>query len=86
MAENGVNMASQRERVSFPGIIKGGGHEASCTIHATKVTLPGTSESAYTDYSIQSVSKALPEGNYEVTARGETTRVRFHNGHWLAAS
>jgi hypothetical protein len=48
-------MASQRERVSFPGTIKGGGHEASCTIQATKVTLPGTSESAYTDYSIQNV-------------------------------
>jgi hypothetical protein len=85
MAESGVEMASQRESVSFPGIIKGGGHEASCTIYATKVTLPGTSESAYTDYSIQGVSKALPEGNYDVTARGETTRVRLQNGHWLAA-
>ena len=79
-------MASQRECVSFPGVIKGGGQEASCTIYATKVTLSGTSESAYTDYSIHGLSKELPEGNYEVTARGETTRVRFHNGHWLAAS
>lgn len=78
-------MATQRERVSFPGFIKGGGHEANCTIHATKVTLPGTSESAYADYSIQSVSKSLPDGIYEVTTRGETTRVRLQNGHWLAA-
>jgi hypothetical protein len=45
-------MASQRERVSFPGTIKGGGDEATCTVYATKVTLPGTNESAYTDYSI----------------------------------
>jgi len=78
-------MASQRERVSFPGIIKGGGHDANCTMYATKVTLPGTSESAYTDFSIQSVSKSLPDGTYEVTARGETTRVRLQNGYWVAA-
>jgi hypothetical protein len=73
-----------REHVSFSGLIRGEGHEASCTINAMKVTLPGTSESAYVDYSIQGVSKPLPEGNYEVTARGETTHMRFHDGHWLA--
>lgn len=86
MAESGVDIGSQRERVSFPGTIKGGGHEASCTMYATKVTLRGTSESAYADHSIQGLSEAVPKRNDEVTARGQTTCVRFHKGHWLAAS
>jgi hypothetical protein len=39
------------------------------------------------DYWIEKVAKPLPEGNYEVTARGgEIIRLRFQDGHWLAAS
>jgi len=78
-------MASNRERVRFSGTIRGEGHEADCTIAATKVTLPGGSEFAYTDYDILRVSKELPEGNYEVTALGQTFRVRLKDRHWLAA-
>jgi hypothetical protein len=79
-------MASVRELVRFPGTIRGGAHEATCTISATKVSLPGTSESAYIDYSMKNVSKPLPDGLYEVIpAQGEKFRVRLQNGHWLSA-
>ena len=78
-------MYSTRERVSFPGVLRGQGHEATCTIYATKVSLPGTSASAITDCDIVHVSKVLPEGIYELVARGETTKIRFKNGFWLSA-
>jgi hypothetical protein len=29
-----------KERISFPGKLRGDGHEAECTVSATKVTLP----------------------------------------------
>jgi len=55
------NMASIRERVSFLGILRGGGHEANCTVQATKVSLPGeASVFEYVDYSAEKVSKPLP--------------------------
>src|SRR3984893_15014471 len=79
-------MASTRERVSFPGLLRGQGHEASCTVRATKVTLPGTGHFAYTQYSIENVSKTLPEGEYQLSANGEVSTVRHQNGHWLSAS
>jgi hypothetical protein len=79
-------MASMRERVSFRGILRGQGHEANCTVWATKVSLPGTSTVAYTHYTIDSVSTPLPEGEYQLSANGEVSTVRYQNGHWLSAS
>ena len=78
-------MTSIKERVSFAGTLRGQGQEATCTGFVTKVSLPGTSEFAYANYSIQQVSKQLPEGNYEILVNGETIRLRFHNGFWLSA-
>jgi hypothetical protein len=77
-------MASIRERGRFSGILRGEGQEATCTVSATKVTLAGTSESTYTDYSIENVSKALPDGNYQLTVNGETIRIRHEGGGWLS--
>ncbi len=77
-------MVSIRETVRSPGILRGEGQEATCTVSAMKVTLPGTNESGYMDYSIENVSKALPDGNYQLTAYGETIRVRHQRGHWLS--
>jgi hypothetical protein len=81
-------MASIREAVSFPGILRGGGHEANCTVLATKVSLPGGGPGAvaYCEYDIKNVSKALPDGVYQLLARGETTSLRHtKEGYWLAA-
>ena len=77
-------MASTKQLVNFPGVLHGQGHVATCTVYATKVTQPGTSESAYTDYNIKDVSKSLPEGGYELLAMGENFQVRLQNGIWLS--
>lgn len=79
-------MASTRKAVAFPGILKGQGHEATCTVSAVQVTLGGTSVSAYTDCSISNVSRALPDGDYELFANGEKSRVRLKAGFWLSAA
>ena len=79
-------MPSIRERVRFTGILRSEGQEAECTVWATKVSLPGSNAVAYAKYSIQSVSKPLPDGNYTLTVNGEQYAVRCHNGNWLAAS
>jgi len=80
-------MASTREPVSFPGILRGGGHEANCTVRATKVSLPGApGVLEYADRSIENVSKLLPDGLYELSAHGETISVRNKNGFWLSAA
>ncbi len=42
-----------REPVSFPGMLRGQGHEATCAIDAIKASLPGTGEFTYTNYSIR---------------------------------
>jgi hypothetical protein len=81
------NMASVRERVSFPGILRGGGHETNCTVRATKVSLPGESSVfEYVDYSVEKVSKPLPDGLYQLLAQGKTISLRYQNGSWLSAA
>lgn len=79
-------MASTREKDSFPGILRGQGHEANCTVSATKVTLPGSRFSTYAKLSIKNVSKSLPEGEYQLFANGASFTVRYQNGDWLSAS
>ena len=80
-------MASKRERVSFPGILRGEGHEADCMVRATKVSLPGDpSAFEYVDYSIEKVSKLLPNGLYQLLAHGKTINVRYENGSWLSGT
>jgi hypothetical protein len=53
-------------------------------LRATKVSLPESSAAAYTNYSMKAVSQPLPEGDYDLLVNGETYRIVFSNGHWLA--
>jgi hypothetical protein len=83
-----LNMASRREAVLLPGILRGGGKEITCTVRATKVSL---SESfglpvavAYCEYSIQSLSKVLPEGRYQLSVNAEVIPMQYQSGLWLA--
>jgi hypothetical protein len=77
-------MSSTREAVSFTGVLRGQGQEATCTVQAIKVTVPGGG--ALTKKRVVSVSKALPEGVYHLSVNGEApTAVRYSNGHWLDA-
>jgi len=86
--EKMANMPSTQERVSFPGILGGGGgHEATFTVRATKVSLPGEpSVFEHVDYSVEKVSKPLPDGLYQLLAQGKTISLRYQNGSWLSAA
>jgi hypothetical protein len=77
-------MTSPRKRIQFSEILRGEGHEATCTGHVTVVKSRVTGDLAYTGYSIENVSKALPDGIYELTAaNGETIRFRHQGKEWL---
>jgi len=77
-------MASKREIVRLPGILSGQGHEATCTIEAVQVTLPGGGASALARQKIVSVSKTLPEGVYQLSINGGApSPVRYRDGQWL---
>jgi hypothetical protein len=80
-------MAPTKRRVSFPGIIRGQGHEATCTVWATE-TSQDDEDVHYGEYSIDnaSVSKVLPEGTYELSVNGEPPiPVRRGRYGWQAA-
>jgi hypothetical protein len=56
-------------------------------VRAIKVSLPGEPNVfEYVDFSIERVSKELPEGVYQISAFGKTDSVRYKNGYWLSAS
>lgn len=75
---------AMKERVSFRGRLMGQGHEADCTVWATKVATPGGGVPAYAKYLVQDVSKALPEGDYQLfLSNGGTIALRHQGGHWL---
>jgi hypothetical protein len=77
-------MASPRRMVRFPGTLHGQGEEAACTVSAMEVTNPGGGAVAYCRHSVESVSKALPDGDYQLLANGETVPLYFSNGNWLS--
>jgi hypothetical protein len=79
-------MGSLMQRVRFPGLLRGEGHEANCTVSATKVSLRGTNHFRYVKYAIDDVSKALPDGLYQLAANGEMIPLRHRGGYWLAAA
>jgi hypothetical protein len=69
------------------GVLRSGSHEATCPVRAIKVSLPGEPNVfEYVDFSIERVSKELPEGVYQISAFGKTDSVRYKNGYWLSAS
>lgn len=77
-------MASTRQRVTLPGILRGNGYEVACTVQAIKVSLLGSDAVACCEYSIAHVSKSVPEGSYQLSVNAETIPLRFENGHWLS--
>jgi hypothetical protein len=78
-------MTSSKRFVRFRGIVRGNGVEAECVVRALEVRLLGTDAIAYTQYRVEDVSKPLPDGLYDIIVNGETQKVRYQNGHWLAA-
>jgi hypothetical protein len=79
-------MVSKRESISFRGVLRGQGQEADCVVGAIAVSHPAGGPPALCRYSIVSVSKALPEGQYELLANGESVVLHLSNGHWLSSN
>jgi hypothetical protein len=59
-----------RERVRLTGTLRGQGHEASCAISATKVSLGQIDSTCSPPFSIENVSEPLPDGEYQSFANG----------------
>lgn len=76
-------MASPRKPIQFSGILRGEGHESTCTGHIIEVKSQVTGDLAYVQPSIGHVSKALPDGNYELTVDGQAFRLKHHGKEWL---
>ena len=72
-----------KRRVSFSGVLRGQRREATCTVFATQVTVPGTGIVRHTDYSIGEVTLELPDGQYELSANGESILVIRRSGSWI---
>ncbi len=72
-----------KQRMQFDGIILGNGIEARCSVSAIEVNRPGL-PAAYSQYRVEQVSGAIPDGDYDVHANGNVNRIRRQNGHWIA--
>jgi hypothetical protein len=78
-------MAATKEFVSFLAVLRGQGHEATCTLRALLVTAPGDGASELTRLTIADVSKMLPDGDYQLTVNsGPAMAVRYSEGQWLS--
>ena len=79
-------MASTREWVSIPGVLRGeAGDETRCAVRALRVGLVGTGVFSYARCSIEHVEGPLPEGRYEVRFADQVNAVQLRDGHWLQA-
>jgi len=67
------------------GILRSNGQAADCMVSALRVTLSGTRIFKDCGYSIEWVSKPLPDGNYKLSFDGKTIDIRCSKGAWRAA-
>jgi len=79
-------MAFTREPVRMAGILRGRGETAQCMMSAMRVTLDGTRLSKDCQFSLEWISKPLPEGNYSLTFDDRTIQLHYSKGNWRAAA
>lgn len=77
-------MTCTREPVRMLGILRSNGQAANCMVSALRVTLSGTRLFKDCGYSIEWVSKPLPDGNYKLSFDGTTIDMRCFKGAWRA--
>jgi hypothetical protein len=66
------------------GILRSNGQAADCMVSALRVTLSGTRLFKDCGYSIEWVSKPLPDGNYKLSFDSTTIDMRCFKGAWRA--
>lgn len=76
-------MASKREFAMLAGRLIGMNRDESCLIAATKVSLLGTDNFAYTRMSIQNAPGDMPEGQYTLHYDGRTEAMVKRDGEWF---
>ena len=76
-------MATQREFIGIPGVLKGKGVEVTCIVWTTRMSLPGSSAVMCVPESIGDVSTDLPDGSYEVRFNEQTKRGVHFRGKFL---
>jgi hypothetical protein len=74
-----------QETVIFTGIVIGERPRVECKVRATKTTLD-TGPPIFSDYRIvdSDATDRLPDGNYELWANGERTRLTRNSGRFLS--
>jgi hypothetical protein len=77
-------MAFTRDSMRWPGILRGGGQTADCTVSALRVAVTGTRLFKDCLYRVLWVSKPLPDGDYKLSMDEKTIEMRNSNGGWRA--
>jgi hypothetical protein len=77
-------MTFTREHVRMSGILRGGGRVANCMVSAMRVTLSGTRLFKDCMYSVDWVSRSLPDGDYKLSVDGMAVYMRYSKGCWRA--
>lgn len=77
-------MAYTREHLRMSGVLLGNGQTANCTVSAVKVTLEGTKLSMNCGYSIEWISRPLPEGDYKLSVDDKTIDMHYSKDGWRA--
>jgi|HubBroStandDraft_6_1064221.scaffolds.fasta_scaffold199165_1 hypothetical protein len=77
-------MVLHREVVVLSGQLTGMGREASCTLNALRVSLPGTIVSHFANCNIHHAPRDLPDGEYLMTFDGGMIVFQKHGGVWQA--
>ena len=75
-------MTYLREPIKMSGVLRGGGITTSCNVSAVRVSLEGTRLSKNCGYSIEWISKALPDGDYKLSVDAKTIDMRYFRGGW----
>lgn len=77
-------MTCTREPVRMSGVLRSRQETANCMVSALRVTLAGTRFFKDCQYSIEWVSKPLPENDYKLSFCGQAVNMRYSQGHWRA--
>ena len=74
-----------REHVILQGVLRGNGHEATCSVRALKVSMPGAGPPMYAQFSDVRTSSVLPPGVYQLHVNGQVLDIQYTGEFWIAA-
>ena len=75
-------MSYTREPIRMTGILRGSGETSNCMVSALRVTLQGTRLFKDCQYSIEWLSRSLPNGDYSLSFDGKIIGMRLSKEGW----